>query len=86
MTPANSTTLPAYFVLKLNKPQPICLELVKRINAIAELECCDTSNPHPLFSLITQHASNGKMDSSLNKGLFVVIIVYFLCIFNNKFF
>ncbi|KAK6618199.1 hypothetical protein RUM44_002650 [Polyplax serrata] len=71
MTPTNSTTLPAYFVLKLNKPQPICLELVKHINAISELECCDTSNPHPLFSLITQHVSNGKMDSSLNKGLFV---------------
>lgn len=76
MTPTNSTTLPAYFVLKLNKPQPICLELVKHINAISELECCDTSNPHPLFSLITQHVSNGKMDSSLNKGLFVVIFKF----------
>ncbi|KAL0268887.1 UNVERIFIED_CONTAM: hypothetical protein PYX00_010677 [Menopon gallinae] len=71
MTTTNSTTLPAYFVLKLNKPQPICLELVKHINTITELECCDTSTSYPLFSLITQHFSNGKMDSSLNKGLFV---------------
>ena len=78
MTPSNSATLPAYFTLKLNKPQPICLELVKQINALSELECCDSSNPHPLFSLITQFASNGKMDSSSNKGLFVVSINFIL--------
>ena len=84
MTSANSTTLPAYFVLKLNKPQPICVELVKHINAITELECCDISNPHPLFSLITQHVSNGKMDSSPNRGLFVVR--FFFILFNRFYF
>lgn len=64
--------LPACFVLKLGKKMPICMELVKRIQKVTELECGDISAPHPLLSLIIQHASDGQLDCRNNRGLYVV--------------
>lgn len=70
----NSTVLPACFVLRLNKPLPMCVSLVRRIQQVTEMECGDLTSTHPLMSLITQHASNGQLDCAQNKGLFVVSI------------
>lgn len=64
--------LPACFVLKLGKKMPICMELIKRIQKVTELECGDISAPHPLLSLIIQHASDGQLDCRNNRGLYVV--------------
>jgi hypothetical protein len=74
----NSATLPACFVLRLNSPMPMCLPLVRRIHQITEMECGDLSTPHPLLSLVTQHASTGQLDCANNRGLFVVCIVCIL--------
>lgn len=68
----NSATLPACFVLRLNNPMPLCLALVRRIQQVTEMECGDLSTPHPLLSLVTQHASDGQLDCANNRGLFVV--------------
>jgi len=64
--------LPACFVLKLGKKMPICMELVRRIQKVTELECGDISAPHPMLSLIIQHASDGQLDCRNNRGLYVV--------------
>lgn len=64
--------LPACFVLRLNKPLPMCVSLVRRIQQVTDMECGDLSSTHPLMSLITQHASGGQLDCAQNKGLFVV--------------
>jgi len=74
----NSATLPACFVLRLNNPMPLCLALVHRIQQVTEMECGDLSTPHPLLSLVTQHASAGQLDCANNRGLFVV---RFCCVF-----
>ncbi|XP_011866719.1 PREDICTED: mediator of RNA polymerase II transcription subunit 1 [Vollenhovia emeryi] len=73
LTSTNSSMLPACFVLKLGKKMPICMELVKRIQKVTELECGDISAPHPLLSLIIQHASDGQLDCRSNKGLYVTL-------------
>ncbi|PSN37768.1 hypothetical protein C0J52_13188 [Blattella germanica] len=69
----NSATLPACFVLRLNNPMPMCLALVRRIQQVTEMECGDLSSPHPLLSLVTQHASAGQLDCANNRGLFVTL-------------
>lgn len=72
MTSTNSSTLPAYFSMKLSKPQPICVEVLQQIATITDLECPDVSGASPIFSLISRHVSNDKVDSASNKGIFVV--------------
>ncbi|XP_026678774.1 mediator of RNA polymerase II transcription subunit 1 [Diaphorina citri] len=72
-TPQNTASLPACFVLKLNKPTPMCVSLVKKIQAVTEMECStvDTATPKPLLSLIIQHQADKSRDSTSNKPLFV---------------
>lgn len=61
-------------MLKLNKPLPMCVSLVRRIQQVTDMEFVDVSSTHPLMSLITQHISEGQLDCAQNKGLFVVSI------------
>lgn len=69
----NSAAIPACFVLKLNKPMPMCVTLLREIQQLTELEIPELSTAtHPLLSLIATHASNGKLEAGNNKGLFVV--------------
>ncbi|OAD52651.1 Mediator of RNA polymerase II transcription subunit 1 [Eufriesea mexicana] len=73
LTGTNSSVLPACFVLKLAKKMPMCMELVRRIQKVTELECGDISAPHPLLSLIVQHASKGQLDCRNNRRLYVTL-------------
>ncbi|KZC13828.1 Mediator of RNA polymerase II transcription subunit 1, partial [Dufourea novaeangliae] len=73
LTGTNSSVLPACFVLKLVKKMPMCMELLRRIQKVTELECADISAPHPLLSLIIQHASDGQLDCRNNRGLYVTL-------------
>lgn len=71
--------LPACFVLKLAKKMPMCLELIRRIQKVTELECTDISAPQSLLSLIVQHATDKQLDCQNNRGLAVVsIFIHFL--------
>jgi mediator of RNA polymerase II transcription subunit 1 len=69
----NSAAIPACFVLKLNKPMPMCVSLVRQIQQVTELDSIEQSATHPLLSLIVHHSSEGKMESGNNKGLFVTL-------------
>lgn len=66
--------LPAWLMLKLSKPLPMCISLVRKIQQLTELEWPETVTPQPLLSLITSQASNGTMENGNNRGLFVVSI------------
>ncbi|XP_066601821.1 mediator of RNA polymerase II transcription subunit 1 [Prorops nasuta] len=69
----NSSMLPACFVLKLAHKMPMCVELLKRIQKVTDLECTDVSASHPLLSLIVQHTSDGQLDCKNNRGLYVTL-------------
>ncbi|KAI4487733.1 hypothetical protein M0802_011879 [Mischocyttarus mexicanus] len=84
LTGTNSSMLPACFVLKLTKKMPMCMELVKRIQKVTELECADVSSPHSLLSLIVQHASDGSLDGRNNRGLYVTLPDQHHCYFMTE--
>lgn len=69
----NSTMLPASFVLKLPKPFPMAVALVRKIHAVTLIECADTSTTQPLLSLIINQASEGKLSASSDRGLNVTL-------------
>ncbi|XP_077516506.1 mediator complex subunit 1 [Amblyomma americanum] len=69
----NSTMLPASFVLKLPKPIPMALALVRQIRNVTSIECADTSTAQPLLSLIINQASEGKLTASSDRGLNVTL-------------
>lgn len=48
---------------------PVSVALVHKIQMVTEINCEDLSSPVPLLRLITQHTSQGKLDT---KGLYVV--------------
>uniref|UniRef100_A0A1Y1L2C4 Mediator of RNA polymerase II transcription subunit 1 n=1 Tax=Photinus pyralis TaxID=7054 RepID=A0A1Y1L2C4_PHOPY len=73
LTNQNSAVIPACFMLKLNKPMPMCVSLIQQIQQLTELECVEMSSTHPLLSLIVTHASDGQIEPGNNKGLFVTL-------------
>lgn len=66
----NSIMLPASFVLRLSKPMPICITLINQVQQKTEINFGDAGNATPILSLITQHCSDGELQSA-TKGLFV---------------
>lgn len=72
--PNNSIMLPANFLLKLNKPMPICAKLAHEIQSAIDMKCNTLSGDAevPLLGLITRHASNNELNSS-TRGLFVTL-------------
>lgn len=68
MGPHNSIMLPANFVLKLNKPMPLSVSIIQKIQQTTEIPFGDVASP--ILSLITQQNSDGQF-SSATKGLFV---------------
>ncbi|CAH1154639.1 unnamed protein product [Phaedon cochleariae] len=73
LTGQNSAVVPACFMLKLNKPLPMSLSLVRQIQQIHPWTEIDSAPVQPLLNLIVTHCSEGKMTSSNNKGLFVTL-------------
>ncbi|XP_075237789.1 mediator complex subunit 1 [Lycorma delicatula] len=87
LTNQNSANLPACFVLKLSKPMPMCVQLVRKIKQVTEIDCGDVSSAVPLLSLIVQHANlttSGTIDPVDNKGLFVVLPDQVHCYFMTE--
>lgn len=68
----NSIMLPAYFVLRLNKPIVIGVNLLRQIEQITRTKFPDeiTSKASPILSLIACHGSDGQITNT-SKGLFV---------------
>jgi len=67
-----SVTLPARFVMKLNRPMPMSLAKCREIAQLTEINFFDEASASPLIQLIVKNASNNKLDSANNRGLFVV--------------
>ncbi|KAG4070137.1 hypothetical protein HA402_013380 [Bradysia odoriphaga] len=68
--PINSIMLPANFVLKLNKPMPLAVSIIQKIQQTTDIPFGDLSTAMPILSLITQQNSDGQFTSA-TKGLFV---------------
>ncbi|XP_057655941.1 mediator of RNA polymerase II transcription subunit 1 [Diorhabda carinulata] len=69
----NSAVIPACFLLKLNKPLPMCLSLIRKIQQIYPWTEVDSAPVQPMLNLIVSECSNNKMQSANNKGLFVTL-------------
>lgn len=75
ISPGNSVPLPARFILTLGQEMPLEVSKYHEIvslTGIGFIDQCETS-PGPLFHLVTKSASDGALESSNNRGLFVVI-------------
>ncbi|XP_060521486.1 mediator of RNA polymerase II transcription subunit 1 [Cylas formicarius] len=76
LTGANSAVIPACLVLKLNRPMPVCVGLVKRLQQIEawpnEMDSAQ-QRPRPLLDLVVAHVSDGKLSCANNRGLFVTL-------------
>jgi len=70
---SNAVALPAHFVLSLDTPLPISSSLIRHITSITEIDWLDTAENTPLLQLIAKQASNGSLDPSNNRGLFVTL-------------
>ncbi|XP_050439662.1 mediator of RNA polymerase II transcription subunit 1 [Adelges cooleyi] len=55
-TVQNSITLPAVFVLRLNEPMPVCLQLAENIKAVIEMDL-EMSTPRSLLKMIIEPSS-----------------------------
>ena len=77
ITERNSVLLPANFVLNLNTDLPLEASKYDDIVAITGISFIDTKqvNTAPLLQLITRSTSDKSLDSSNNRGLFVVSTV-----------
>lgn len=74
----NSTSLPATFVLRLNKPMALNAAVLKQIRLITGDSAATVPSLTCLISLIVRHASNGVVDD-IAKGLFVTLPDQYHC-------
>lgn len=74
MNAENSTKLPAWFVLRLNKPMPIGVNLLRQIEQMTNIKFADDiiSKASPILSLITHHVTDGLITNA-TKGLPVTL-------------
>ena len=73
ITNQNAIPLPAHFALVLDKPLALSQALLKQIMAVTNISWLDIKNNSPLLALIVKHASDGGLDPSNNRGLFVTL-------------
>lgn len=72
ITPTNSTILPATFVLRLNKPIPVCDSLLDAIVATTQQSLSEPDGRTSVMELVVQTASNGALRNG-SKGLFITL-------------
>lgn len=73
----NSITLPAVFVLRLNEPMPICLQLAENIKSVIEMDL-EMSPPRSLLRMIIEPSSQPLSVVSYYKlSRIKYLIVYF---------
>ncbi|XP_067138483.1 mediator of RNA polymerase II transcription subunit 1-like [Centruroides vittatus] len=79
----NSTTLPASFVLHLPNSIPMATNLIKKIQAVTNIECADMTTCQSLLSLIIKDMSEGKLECRSDQGLYVTLPDQHHCYFLN---
>merc|ERR1719481_108584 len=73
ITQTNAIPLPAHFTLALDKPLPLSSALIRHLVSVTSIDWLDSKNDSPLLALITKQASDGSLDPSNNRGLFVTL-------------
>jgi len=73
ITQTNAIPLPAHFTLALDKPLPLSSALIRHLVSVTSIDWLDSKNDSPLLALITKQASDGTLDPSNNRGLFVTL-------------
>jgi len=73
ITQTNAIPLPAHFTLALDKPLPLSSALIRHLVSVTNIDWLDSANDAPLLTLITKQASEGSLDPSNNRGLFVTL-------------
>jgi len=73
ITTQNAIPLPAHFALVLDKPLPMSYALLKQIVNVTKIDWLDSNNNTPLMALIVKQSSDGALDPSNNRGLFVTL-------------
>jgi len=73
ITQTNAIPLPAHFTLALDKPLPLSSALIRHLVSVTNIDWLDSTNDAPLLTLITKQASEGSLDPSNNRGLFVTL-------------
>jgi len=73
ITQNNAIPLPAHFTLALDKPLPLSSALIRHLVSVTSIDWLDSKNDSPLLALITKQASDGSLDPSNNRGLFVTL-------------
>eukprot|EP00092_Neocalanus_flemingeri_P076564 GFUD01094984.1.p1 GENE.GFUD01094984.1~~GFUD01094984.1.p1 ORF type:complete len:1073 (+),score=247.31 GFUD01094984.1:71-3220(+) len=73
ITQTNAIPLPAHFTLALDKPLPLSSALIRHLVSVTSIDWLDSKNDSPLLTLITKQASDGSLDPSNNRGLFVTL-------------
>lgn len=69
----NSVSLPARFVLELEQEMALEVSKCQEIIKLTGIDFMQTNEKaSPMFQIITKQTSNGILDSSNNRGLFVV--------------
>jgi len=71
-------------MVNLGKPIPMCVDLLKTIQATTGIDCVDFSNPQPILNLVSHHVSNGTLNCANNKGLFVALPDQVHCYFMTE--
>lgn len=79
----NSTTLPASFVLHLPNSIPMATNLIKKIQAVTNIECADMTTCQSLLFLIIKDTSEGKLECRSDQGLYVTLPDQHHCYFLN---
>jgi len=73
ITQTNAIPLPAHFTLALDTPLPLSSALIRHLVSVTNIDWLDAKNNSPLLTLITKQASEGSLDPSNNRGLFVTL-------------
>lgn len=84
-TVQNSISLPAVFVLRLNEPMPICLQLAENIKSVIEMDL-EMSSPRSLLRMIIEPSSQPLSVVSCTKHkiiyyTMITVLIYLLPFF-----
>ena len=73
ITTQNALNINAHFALVLDKPLPMSKALARQVVNETKIDWLDDSKDSPLLALIVKQNSNGQLDPSSNRGLFVTL-------------
>lgn len=71
LTPANTSLLPACFVMKLKERMPVCELLINEMREITDIEVNKCDGPHPILSLIKREIHKKHIECAEDSSIVV---------------